>query len=159
MCLGAEFGLINGSDFVSFGCNEDSKKGITAIVTRDRRNSKCLKKWKMVHCKRQQFSPERLKTELFLERVIKMNISLLVIDEAHCVSQWGYDFRPPYLEIGVFRMSIPNIAAVALTATATKRVQVDIVDKMNPFFGCRSCCGDFFLFLFSLLEFSSSYSC
>ncbi len=76
-------------------------------------------------------SPERLKTEIFLERVCNMNVSLLVIDEAHCISQWGYDFRPPYLEIGDFRKLIPAVSVIALTATATKKVQGDIVDKMK----------------------------
>ncbi len=75
-------------------------------------------------------SPECLKTELFLARATKMNISLLVIDEAHCISQWGYDFRPPYLEIGAFRKSYPDVSTIALTATATNKVQVDIIDKM-----------------------------
>ncbi|MFT5915591.1 MAG: ATP-dependent DNA helicase RecQ, partial [Bacteroidia bacterium] len=62
-------------------------------------------------------SPERLKTELFLARAMQMQISLLAIDEAHCISQWGYDFRPPYLEIAQFRELIPQIPCIALTAT------------------------------------------
>ena len=51
-------------------------------------------------------SPERLKTEIFIERAHQMNISLLAIDEAHCISQWGYDFRPPYMEIAEFKNAV-----------------------------------------------------
>ncbi len=76
-------------------------------------------------------SPERLKTELFLERVKKMNLNLLAIDEAHCISQWGYDFRPPYLEIANFRELFPDLPCIALTATATEDVKIDIQDKLN----------------------------
>jgi ATP-dependent DNA helicase RecQ len=76
-------------------------------------------------------SPERLKTELFLERAKKMDINLLAIDEAHCISQWGYDFRPPYLEIATFREIYPQITCLALTATATEEVKIDIQEKLN----------------------------
>lgn len=75
-------------------------------------------------------SPERLKTELFLARAQKMNISLLAIDEAHCISQWGYDFRPPYLEISAFRELHPELTCLALTATATEKVKLDIQEKL-----------------------------
>ena len=76
-------------------------------------------------------SPERLKTELFLERAKQMNISLLAIDEAHCISQWGYDFRPPYLEIADFRNALNIQRIIALTATATKEVKKDICEKLG----------------------------
>ena len=76
-------------------------------------------------------SPERLKTELLQERVKKMPINLLAVDEAHCISQWGYDFRPAYLEIAALRALIPNINAIALTATATPTVQQDIQEKLQ----------------------------
>ena len=76
-------------------------------------------------------SPERLKTEIFLERAAQMNICLLAIDEAHCISQWGYDFRPPYLEIAEFRENYPEITCIALTATATEEVKLDIREKLN----------------------------
>jgi ATP-dependent DNA helicase RecQ len=76
-------------------------------------------------------SPERLKTELFIERARKMKISLLAIDEAHCVSQWGYDFRPPYLQIADFKEEVNIQRTIALTATATKEVKEDIVLKLD----------------------------
>lgn len=76
-------------------------------------------------------SPERLKTEIFIERARQMNISLLAIDEAHCVSQWGYDFRPPYLEIAVFKNELGIERIIALTATATKEVKKDIAEKLE----------------------------
>lgn len=81
-------------------------------------------------------SPERLKTDLFLARLKQMPVSLLAIDEAHCISQWGYDFRPPYLEIADIRPILDKVAeqrvpALALTASATPRVQDDIMDKLR----------------------------
>ncbi len=76
-------------------------------------------------------SPERLQTEIFMVRAKKMKIALLAIDEAHCISQWGYDFRPPYLEITAFRELIPDVPCIALTATATKEVKLDIQDKLG----------------------------
>ena len=75
-------------------------------------------------------SPERLKTELMQERTKRMNVSLLAIDEAHCISQWGFDFRPPYLEIAEFRKLLPGVNCIALTATATERVAKDIQEYL-----------------------------
>ncbi len=75
-------------------------------------------------------SPERLETNLFLEYLPAMNISLLAVDEAHCVSQWGYDFRPPYLRIAKLRDLLPGVPVLALTASATKIVQDDICEKL-----------------------------
>ena len=75
-------------------------------------------------------SPERIETNLFKEYLPAIPISLLVIDEAHCVSQWGYDFRPPYLRIAQLREELPSIPAIALTASATPFVQHDIADKL-----------------------------
>lgn len=76
-------------------------------------------------------SPERLKTEIFIERFRLMNVGLIAVDEAHCISQWGYDFRPPYLEIASLREIKPNVLIIALTASATKEVQHDIAEKLK----------------------------
>ncbi len=76
-------------------------------------------------------SPERLKSDLLIERIRKIKISLLAIDEAHCISQWGYDFRPSYMEIAEFRKLIPTINVIALTASATPDVKKDIQEKLN----------------------------
>jgi ATP-dependent DNA helicase RecQ len=75
-------------------------------------------------------SPERLGTEMFLARLPKMNVSLITVDEAHCISQWGYDFRPSYLKIADLREHLPDVPALALTATATPRVAQDIMAKL-----------------------------
>ena len=75
-------------------------------------------------------SPERLETGLFKEYLLALNISLLVVDEAHCISQWGYDFRPPYLRIANLRQELPGIPIIALTASATPIVQKDIIEKL-----------------------------
>ncbi len=76
-------------------------------------------------------SPERLKSELFVERFKKMKVNLIAIDEAHCISQWGYDFRPSYLEIAQLREWKPEVPFMALTASATKEVVLDIQDKLR----------------------------
>jgi len=75
-------------------------------------------------------SPERLKTPIFIERLKKMKVNLWAIDEAHCISQWGYDFRPPYLEIAKIRDYHPEVPVLALTATATPDVAIDIQEKL-----------------------------
>ena len=76
-------------------------------------------------------SPERLETETFRERLTRMNVNLLAVDEAHCISQWGYDFRPPYLNIATIRDIIPDTPLLALTATATPTVVKDIQEKLS----------------------------
>ncbi|MFM9840456.1 MAG: ATP-dependent DNA helicase RecQ [Cyclobacteriaceae bacterium] len=76
-------------------------------------------------------SPERLQTELFQERLKKMKVNLIAVDEAHCISQWGYDFRPPYLQIAELRELKPSVPIIALTASATKQVKEDIIDKLK----------------------------
>ncbi len=84
------------------------------------------------HTKFLYVSPERLKSDLFIERLKKMTLSLLVIDEAHCISQWGYDFRPAYLEIAKIKEHLPDeIPVLALTATATAQIQQDILEKLH----------------------------
>jgi ATP-dependent DNA helicase RecQ len=75
-------------------------------------------------------SPERLETSLFLEYLPAMNVNLLAIDEAHCISQWGYDFRPSYLRIAQLREHLPDTPVLALTASATPAVQKDICEKL-----------------------------
>jgi len=72
-------------------------------------------------------SPERLQTSMFQSRVARMNVSLIVVDEAHCISQWGHDFRPPYLKITDLRTLVPDVPIIALTATATQNVCSDII--------------------------------
>ncbi|MEO9022234.1 MAG: ATP-dependent DNA helicase RecQ [Ginsengibacter sp.] len=76
-------------------------------------------------------SPERLETEFFLEYLPSIKINLIAVDEAHCISQWGYDFRPPYLRIAAIREYYPEVPVLALTASATLEVQKDIVDKLE----------------------------
>ena len=75
-------------------------------------------------------SPERLETNLFLEYLPAMNINLIAVDEAHCISQWGYDFRPPYTRIAKLREYLPSVSILALTASATATVQDDICEKL-----------------------------
>ena len=76
-------------------------------------------------------SPERLETEMFKARVEKMKINLIAVDEAHCISQWGYDFRPSYLKIANIRTTHPGTPVLALTATATSKVIDDIQEKLQ----------------------------
>jgi ATP-dependent DNA helicase RecQ len=76
-------------------------------------------------------SPERLKTDLARQRIAKMNVSMLAVDEAHCISEWGYDFRPPYLEIAEIRPLLPGCAVIALTASATPKVVEDIQKRLQ----------------------------
>lgn len=82
-------------------------------------------------CKFLYVSPERLSSERFCNELKSLNIRLIVIDEAHCISQWGYDFRPSYLNIQKIRKIIPNAPFLALTATATPEVVTDICNKLN----------------------------
>lgn len=81
--------------------------------------------YKFLYC-----SPERLETELFQARVKRMKVSFLVVDEAHCISEWGFDFRPSYLRIADLRELLPKISVLALTATAIPRVVTDLQDKL-----------------------------
>lgn len=76
-------------------------------------------------------SPERLASERFIENLTNMKLNLITVDEAHCISQWGYDFRPSYLKIADVRPLFPDIPVLALTATATPKVVTDIQDKLR----------------------------
>lgn len=76
-------------------------------------------------------SPERLQQELVLKKIAEMNVNLIAIDEAHCISQWGHDFRPAYLECNKLRGVLPETPVIALTATATEQVSKDIVDNLK----------------------------
>jgi ATP-dependent DNA helicase RecQ len=76
-------------------------------------------------------SPERLLSDLVRVRISYMNVNLIAVDEAHCISQWGYDFRPPYQQISKLREILPGVPVLALTATATEFVRKDIVEKLE----------------------------
>ena len=76
-------------------------------------------------------SPERLETDLFKEYLPALGINLIAVDEAHCISQWGYDFRPSYLKIAALRKELPNVPVLALTASATEEVQMDICARLG----------------------------
>ena len=76
-------------------------------------------------------SPERIQQEFIQERIARMNISLIAIDEAHCISQWGNDFRPAYLDCHVLQSMHPEVPVIALTATATARVAQDILENLK----------------------------
>lgn len=82
-------------------------------------------------CKFLYVSPERLGTQLFQSYLTVLDINYIVVDEAHCISQWGYDFRPDYLQIGELRKSV-SAPVIALTATATPKVASDIAARLSP---------------------------
>ena len=111
------------------------KKGITAhslhsgMERRDVINT--LKIAANSNCKFLYVSPERLHTATFKEYLPALGVDLIAVDEAHCISQWGYDFRPPYLRIAELRAELPGVPILALTASATPEVQKDIVEKLE----------------------------
>jgi ATP-dependent DNA helicase RecQ len=111
------------------------KKGITAFAIYSGMGRKevinILKLATSSNCKFLYVSPERLETKLFLEYLPALDINLIAVDEAHCISQWGYDFRPPYLRIAALRENLPGIPILALTASATPLVQKDICEKLQ----------------------------
>jgi ATP-dependent DNA helicase RecQ len=76
-------------------------------------------------------APERLLTQPFLDRLMECEIALFAIDEAHCISQWGHDFRPEYAELGLLKTQFPYVPIIALTATADQQTQKDIIQKLN----------------------------
>jgi ATP-dependent DNA helicase RecQ len=82
-------------------------------------------------CRLLYVAPERLMLDGFLERALNWNIVQIAIDEAHCISEWGHDFRPEYRELKKLRRHLPDVPIMALTATATKRVRKDIVDQLH----------------------------
>src|SRR5690606_1330647 len=76
-------------------------------------------------------APERLQQQWILERITALPINLVAIDEAHCVSQWGHDFRPAYLNVGSLRLHLPDVPFLALTASATHRVKQDVIEQLD----------------------------
>src|SRR6266487_4443414 len=76
-------------------------------------------------------APERLMLDTFLERALNWNIAQIAIDEAHCISEWGHDFRPEYRELKKLRKHLPDVPVMALTATATEQVRADIIKELN----------------------------
>ena len=82
------------------------------------------------NCKFLFVSPERLETAKFKEFLPALHVNMIAVDEAHCISQWGYDFRPPYLRIAALREELPDVPVLALTASATQEVQEDICNKL-----------------------------
>jgi ATP-dependent DNA helicase RecQ len=83
------------------------------------------------NCKFLYVSPERLETDLFKEFLPALNVNLIAVDEAHCISQWGYDFRPSYLRIAALRDELPGVPVLALTASATKEIREDICVRLK----------------------------
>ncbi|MDE6339897.1 MAG: RecQ family ATP-dependent DNA helicase, partial [Muribaculaceae bacterium] len=76
-------------------------------------------------------SPERLRNQRFIQELRRVKVSMIVVDEAHCISQWGYDFRPSYLNIKELRKLYPSVPVLALTATATPQVEEDILRQLE----------------------------
>lgn len=112
------------------------KRNITALAIHTGMSRKevinVLKTAAHSNCKFLYVSPERLETNLFKEYLPALGVNLIAVDEAHCISQWGYDFRPPYLRIARLREELPGVPVIALTASATPRVQEDICEKLSP---------------------------
>lgn len=111
------------------------RKGITAFAIDSGMSRKdvinVLKVATESNCKFLYVSPERLETPLFREYLPGLNLCLIAVDEAHCISQWGYDFRPSYLKIAALRDEVGDVPILALTASATLEVQEDICNKLD----------------------------
>jgi ATP-dependent DNA helicase RecQ len=111
------------------------KKGITAFAIYSGMSRKdVISTFKLAatrNCRFLYVSPERLETDLFREFLPALNVTLIAVDEAHCISQWGYDFRPPYLRIAEIRNELPSVPVLALTATATTTIREDICLKLK----------------------------
>jgi len=90
-----------------------------------------LRKLNHGECRLLYVAPERLMLDGFLERALNWDITQIAIDEAHCISEWGHDFRPEYRELKKLRRHLPDVPIMALTATATERVRKDIVDQLH----------------------------
>src|SRR5215468_2547990 len=100
--------------------------------TLDRQEAKA--RWRGLHRGEYRMlyvAPERLMLDAFLERALNWNIAQFAIDEAHCISEWGHDFRPEYRELKKLREHIPDAPVMALTATATERVRSDIIQQLH----------------------------
>jgi ATP-dependent DNA helicase RecQ len=111
------------------------KKGITAFAVYSGMSRKdVISTFKLAavgNCRFLYVSPERLETELFREFLPSLRVTLIAVDEAHCISQWGYDFRPPYLRIADIRNELYGVPVLALTATATPTIREDICVKLK----------------------------
>ncbi len=111
------------------------KKGISALAIYSgqsgRQIAQTLKNAAYGNYKVLYVSPERLDTGLFKEYLPALGINLIAVDEAHCISQWGYDFRPAYLKIAALREELPGVPVLALTASATSEVQKDICSRLH----------------------------
>lgn len=101
----------------------------SGLSLREMRRS--LEKCMYGHCKFLYISPERLGSQNFISHLRQMPVTLIVVDEAHCISQWGYDFRPSYLKIAAVREIVPDVPILALTATATPAVVADIARQLH----------------------------
>jgi ATP-dependent DNA helicase RecQ len=111
------------------------KKGITAFAIYSGMSRKdVISTFKLAatrNCRFLYISPERLETDLFKEFLPALQVTLIAVDEAHCISQWGYDFRPPYLRIAEIRSELPDVPVLALTASATPAIREDICVKLK----------------------------
>src|SRR5450432_4323578 len=111
------------------------RKGITAFAIYSGMSRKeVISTFKLAatgNCRFLYISPERTETELFKEFLPALHVTLLAVDEAHCISQWGYDFRPPYLRISDIRENLVGIPVLALTASATPSISEDICVKLK----------------------------
>jgi ATP-dependent DNA helicase RecQ len=111
------------------------KKGITAFAIYSGMSRRdVISTFKLAatgNCRFLYVSPERLETDLFKEYLPALHVTLIAVDEAHCISQWGYDFRPPYLRIAEIRSDLPDVPVLALTASATPMIREDICLKLR----------------------------
>ncbi|HEY8399331.1 MAG TPA: ATP-dependent DNA helicase RecQ, partial [Flavihumibacter sp.] len=115
--------------------NQLQKKGISALAIHTGMSFKEVARTMELainnHIKFLYVSPERIQTNLFKEYLHSLPVCLIAVDEAHCVSQWGYDFRPHYLQIASLREYLPKVPILALTASATPFVQQDIISQLQ----------------------------